>query len=248
MKLFSRHRQSLNKESANGDEQGQEAYYVSGLIKVLQSLYPWSSPRRSGSAPKQPVSLKRIREALLRGNVMQENMVRTARQEPVSSGATEDQSQAPMTDNDICSKITDVHYPFLDKEAVSNRSLSVLTLCMLCYASYQFKDTESREMIRVLLLQIVEGLRDNEGRQEFYRAVGLQTKSTINHWRKYKQSKKRILLRPVLDAEEERLIRSYVMLLQDPEESRAIMQALEVLHTPKAEIGRVNKKEAIYVI
>ncbi|KAG0173654.1 hypothetical protein DFQ30_007276 [Apophysomyces sp. BC1015] len=254
MKLFSRQKQqSLDKVEPSGsmvesNYQGQEVYYVSGLIKVLQSLYPWSNPRRPGCAPKQPVSLKRIREALMRDNVMEENIVKANCQENVSSGATEDQNQAPMTDNEISPKIMDVHYPFLDKEAISNRSLSVLTLCMLCYASYQLKDAESRDMIRVLSLQIVEGLRDNEGQQEFQRAISLQTKSTVNHWRKIKEAKKRIVLRPPLSLEEERLVRSYVMLLKDPEENRGIFQALGMSGASTAEKEKVKKKEAIYVV
>ncbi|KAI8371521.1 uncharacterized protein BYT42DRAFT_548371 [Radiomyces spectabilis] len=200
-------------------------FFVSNLIRCLQNLKEWTGISASRhlipQSDKKPFSAKLIREYL------RENYSNIQKSEIIEDRQTETQEHG---------SVVEIFYPFPNEAWHSGRSLAILTFCMLCYVSHQLQRTELQDLVRVLMLQIVEGLTDQEHRQAFRRICSQQVKSRTTQWKKAKERKSKLVLRPIMASDEEILIRSYVSLLSSVEEQRAILQAFEIAesHPPQS--------------
>lgn len=219
-------------------EQPQDAEAASGNIEDEAGNEPQDVEAASGNISEETVKKPDDAEADLG-----ETAVEDENDPQDVEGKT---SQEPAT------VIIDIYYPFLDDKTQSLRALSILTLCLLCYVSYQERETVAAvDSIRVLMLQIVEGLRQAKIRQEFQQLAETQAKSRYNSWKKLKGERKRVILRPLLDREEAQLVKSYVMLLHNERQSESILRALGLVENaeepPQPKKRRANRS-AIYCL
>ncbi|KAI7863415.1 hypothetical protein BDF14DRAFT_1745471 [Spinellus fusiger] len=220
-----------------------ELYYVTGIIKTLQNIADWSvlsssSHRLSG---KNSLSLGRIREILDDNTILKMNKVEYSDLNSyIPSELTE--AQETTFQEDI---VSNIYYPFWDADKRSARSLSLMTLLALCHASQSIENPESHEVIRIFLLQIVDVLRENEFKQEFYRVAEGQVRNRIEKWRKMKTFKRCLIPRPILTLEEEGFVKPYIDQLPNRKHAYVIMKALEIIDKPIPNKNR--KSQAIYL-
>jgi hypothetical protein len=152
---------------------------------------------------------------------------------PVNTSALAfDRNPLALDDNvnsgtDQSDNIINAYYPLFDEHSLSCRALSLLTLCLLCQVCGQFESMEAREIIRRLILQVVEGFIDNESRLYFDRLISQQPKNRIAKWKKAEHAKIAMSPRPILSESEENLLISYLESLYDSEKN-GILQALQL--------------------
>jgi hypothetical protein len=98
-------------------------------------------------------------------------------------------------------------YPWHDKTRESGRALCLLMIHYICLMSASLTSSPY-DMVRVLLLQMVEGLEDRQERDTFMQHYHTkQTKAAITRWKKNKKDKRiRVHLRPILAPHETDLV------------------------------------------
>ncbi|KAI8143980.1 hypothetical protein BJV82DRAFT_610101 [Fennellomyces sp. T-0311] len=207
--------------------------YALGITKALNSCHYWTQPFE---VSKDPLSLRRFRDRIVEEDVTRMN---AAKMWDATQELTDDMDNA---------MVIDVNYPFMDTKSRSTQALSILALSEICEAFHQVQDQDIHELLRVPMLQIVEGLQDSERRQEFHRLADSQVKSRLTTWKKSKQQKRRGILRPLIDEEHHEFLRSQVLLLDDSALQNVILQSLQLTGQDTA-TNTVNKKhQAIYCI
>ncbi|KAI9024920.1 hypothetical protein CLU79DRAFT_88849 [Phycomyces nitens] len=250
------YKSSLAPESLHRPED--ELYYVSGIVRSIQTIKDWSDLR----SPKlklytnKPMSEKLINSILEDESLLEENLVNSqdihkivsndAKETDTTNIQPEDPLEHTSQDpNEDEGYVWDIYYPFWDKEQSSCRALSILALLMMCKASSLCNTVDAQEVIRVLILQIVDGLRETESKQEFNELVNRQTRNRVEKWRKYKKFKKRVILRPILNDCEEQLVSSYISCLPNVNQANGILKALEI--TDKPQPSKMRKEQAFYL-
>ncbi|CAO3593904.1 unnamed protein product [Absidia cylindrospora] len=129
---------------------------------------------------------------------------------PSSSDATKKAADATRTTTTTRGHtkqqdIIDCYYPWMNKNRRSGRALCLLMIEVICCLSTSVQLRKSYDVLRVLLLQMIEGL---EGRQERDTLMdqcskSKQPKAYITKWKKNKKDRRiRVHLRPTLTEDE----------------------------------------------
>ncbi|KAI9497032.1 hypothetical protein BDB00DRAFT_785132 [Zychaea mexicana] len=189
--------------------------YTVGIIKAFNVCHNWTHPFQDQGS--QLASLRRFRDAAFDDDIMHQNVAKSW------------DADGQETDELSNAKVIDVSYPFMDANSQSTQALSILTLCRLCNVFNQVKSDAIREIVRVPLLQVVEGLKGSEQRQKFQQLASSQVKSRLDSWRKGKKQKRRVILRPVIDPKHTDVVTYYTGLLEDPGLQSAISQTFKLV-------------------
>lgn len=137
--------------------------------------------------------------------------------------------------------ITRLHYPILDQEMISKRALSLLTIICLCSLSPLVNDNEMiRIMLFNLILQITEGLIDQNAQKDFEVMLSNQPKSRVTRWKKSKNPKRLLLLRPALTSDERVFM---VHFLKKVDDSGQILQAFGLMDN-----SSLDDNKPLYII
>ncbi|KAI8338949.1 hypothetical protein BC941DRAFT_501283 [Chlamydoabsidia padenii] len=146
----------------------------------------------------------------------------------------EDQSTDTSEIVDLSNKVevVDCYYPWVDENRQSGRALCLLMIHYICSVSKSLVSQRSYDVIRVLLLQMVEGLEDRQERDMFMQHAK-QTKSVINRWKKNKRDKRiRVHLRPLLNVCEIELVKGCYKELSSTEDQAVLLTLVN--HPPSS--------------
>ena len=210
-----------------------ELAYVMGITKALNACHHWTQPFKESM---ETLSLRKVKERVYEEKIPGLNVAKLW------------DASGEITENADDAMVIDISYPFMDSKSLSTQALSIMTFCKLCEAFHQIQSQDIREILRVPILQIVEGLQDSKRRQDFHRLADSQVKSRLSSWKKSKDQKRRAVLRRLIDEEHHAFLRSQILLLDDPALQNVVLQSLQLTeqHTPT---NVKNKKhQAIYCI
>ncbi|CAO3614993.1 unnamed protein product [Mucor hiemalis] len=199
-------------------------YFVSHLVKLLQSLTNW----RSISQPTKSYNeLKSIGAKLI----------------PSSSVELPGDTFGAQSKLEAESEVESFQYPLLiTAELISNRALSILTLFHMCSILIEVKDDQQRQSIDRFVMMIMEGLIDTPSQQLFQRMLQQQPKSRVKLWKQKKSNTKFLMkMRPIISEEEKSLLKPVIEKLPN---SSQISQALglTMLHEEQ------SKKSYLYFL
>ncbi|KAI9274518.1 hypothetical protein BDA99DRAFT_497785 [Phascolomyces articulosus] len=204
--------------------------YSLGIIKAFNKCHTWAKPFHISK--EQLNSLRSFRDTIFNDEIMCENIAKLWDPE----GQETDDMNNAMT--------IDVFYPFMNPDHRSKQILSILTFCQLCDVFHHHrKNADIREILRVSILQIIEGLQANEERGWFRELAASQTKSRLENWRKEKGLKRRGVLRHIIEPSDKNIILSHIDLLEaDPGLQKVLLQTLQLNEEQQVTTKKVHKK------
>ena len=212
--------------------------YSLGIIKAFNACHTWSRPFHIPQGAL--ASLRMFREALFDNNMIRQNIVKQW------------DSSGQETDDLASAMVVDAHYPFMDINSRSRQALSILALCYLCevFCHHQQQQRHENnvdicELLRVPMLQIVEGLQASERRNRFNELASSQVQSRLDKWKKTtNKPKRRGLLRDVIEPSDKEVVLFYISLLNEDPGLQSIL--LQTLQLDEGEGDHVSTKKNVH--
>ncbi|KAG0791569.1 hypothetical protein G6F57_005066 [Rhizopus arrhizus] len=221
----------LNESSLCEDDN--DYYYVVSLIKAIRDLNVWSKMCHFENS----LSYGQLKE-LLKNDSNEVNEFNYITETDSDMRSTRETSQSEQNQTTL---VTRLHYPILDQEMISKRALSLLTIICLCSLSPLVNDNEMiRIMLFNLILQITEGLIDQNAQKDFEVMLSNQPKSRVTRWKKSKNPKRLLLLRPALTSDERVFM---VHFLKKVDDSGQILQAFGLMDN-----SSLDDNKPLYII
>ncbi|KAI8983671.1 hypothetical protein BDB01DRAFT_109678 [Pilobolus umbonatus] len=121
--------------------------------------------------------------------------------------------------------IDQYYFPFLTAASISRRALSIATLCILCTLQSLMKSEENEitDMIKRLMMMILEGLVDKKSSKNFQSILWSQPKTRFNKWRRDPKRKAIVFKRPVFSDTEKQIVKPYLEILNPLSEEAQLM-------------------------
>ncbi|KAG2183418.1 hypothetical protein INT43_006424 [Umbelopsis isabellina] len=245
--------------SMGEDEHDNEAvYFVSSIMRVIQSLQPWSSIHDNGITDMDsqpfPEYLNSVMPELHNVTNGQEvsseafetdwnkssDSVENEFDAYLKATSNQEHSAANRTQFSTANNMQHIEllFPPESQYNLSKVSLSVITLFILSQIKDQFQVKKLRESIWIFMLQIVEGLSSDPRRRRLVQAAGKAGKASIKNWKKKTGVKHIVRCRPLLNDDQIALVRQSLTLLQDQQESHIIGQKLDVFYIANSKLPR----------
>ncbi|KAI9300840.1 hypothetical protein BJ944DRAFT_291391 [Cunninghamella echinulata] len=197
MNLLKKHqllKKSLSTTITTKSQIDGEIFFVSGIVQVVQSIKTWQNASCEGiSTTRQAIRTTTIRSVINDPALNANNCIDLPNLDDVDEVNDETAK---------VNKIKDCYYPWYDTTILSSRALSLILLKIICQASNTI-GMEAYKSLRVLLLQVVEGLSDRYTRNLFLVQKSNTTKRALAKWKRdIKMNRVRLHLRPILTNEE----------------------------------------------
>ncbi|RCH86660.1 hypothetical protein CU098_007272, partial [Rhizopus stolonifer] len=200
-----------------------DRYYTAGLLKVLKNFNSWETICHVDN----PSSLNRLSKYLNdHENIVELNII-----PPITEAEQPTKEEVNQPTKKYAHDIKNVYYPLLDEDGISKRSLSLLTIILLC--SIKLDNVFLQVMISSLIHHIAEGLIDNENQNRFEKMFASQTKARISQWKKVGKPKKTVMLRPILAKDEKLLMADAIKKLYNEDQILEIFDLANTKSLPR---------------
>ncbi|CAO3652991.1 unnamed protein product [Cunninghamella blakesleeana] len=217
-------------EKTNG-----EIFFLTGIIQVIQSLNNWQHPCGDTSTIVQDIRTTNIRTIIKDPVLKEKNCIDlptldNTEEEVEENNETLDTTKTRKNNKSI--KIVDCYYPWYDQTILSSRALSLITFQLICSVSSTCIEKETYDKtLRVLLLQIVEGLADRYTRNLYLVQKANITKKAFAKWKRdTKMNRVRLHLRPILKRDEMDWVVKSLNLLTYEDDSDAILNSFTFIN------------------
>ncbi|ORY97245.1 hypothetical protein BCR43DRAFT_523461 [Syncephalastrum racemosum] len=230
--------------SMRTNDMSYQSYFVAGIVKVIQSLFP----EKSLTKLSDHNALKKLRAAFKRDDVSEKSLVDV---KYIPREPAENEESAPCDNTAEASSVATFGYPYRSMFINTKRAAVILCLCHLLPAMGTLTDKDALSHMRVLILRLAELLADNAARSQFEELITTQTKNVISKWSIYKGEKQRVTLVPRTDETEKHLLRRYVDVM-DALDLHTVLGHVLDLYTPyrapeNENREKMKKDRALYI-